>query len=89
MTDDQIKVLKQLLSENIMHIEFEKADGSLRVMKCTLNEKFLPTPVASDEEVNRNRKPNEAVQVVWDVEANGWRSFRYDRVTMMNPLEGV
>lgn len=89
MNEEQKNVLKKLLSENIMQVEFEKADGSLRKMKCTLNEKFLPAPVASDEEVNRNRKPNEEVQVVWDVESNGWRSFRYDRIKSMNPLEGV
>lgn len=72
--------LKQLLVSNIVDIEFEKSDGSIRNMKCTLDPNILPEPVASDEEVNRNRKVNEEVQVVWDTEANGWRSFRWDRL---------
>jgi len=74
------KKLKERLMEGIVTVRFEKADGSLREMKATLKESFLPTPVASDDEINRNRKPNEEIQVVWDTESNGWRSFRFDRL---------
>ena len=72
--------LKELLTQGIVAVEFEKSDGTLRKMKATLQESFLPTPVASDDEINRNRAPNEAIQVVWDTESNGWRSFRFDRL---------
>ena len=72
--------LKELLTQGIVAVEFEKSDGTLRQMKATLQESFLPTPVASDDEINRNRAPNEAIQVVWDTESNGWRSFRFDRL---------
>jgi len=72
--------LKKRLVESVVEIQFEKADGTLRTMKATLDPAILPQPVASDEEVNRNRAPNEEVQVVWDVDAQGWRSFRWDRL---------
>ena len=49
-------------------------------MRCTLKEDMLPEPVASDAEINRNRAPNDSVQVVWDLEKTGWRSFRVDSV---------
>jgi|SaaInlLV_10m_DNA_1039704.scaffolds.fasta_scaffold86602_2 predicted DNA-binding transcriptional regulator YafY len=72
--------LKEQLTTGIVAVEFEKSDGTLRKMSATLQESFLPTPVASDDEINRNRAPNEEIQVVWDTESNGWRSFRFDRL---------
>lgn len=72
--------LKERLGVGVVKIAFEKADGTLREMNATLDPQVLPEPVASDEEINRNRAPNEEVQVVWDVDANGWRSFRWDRL---------
>ena len=72
--------LKERLGVGVVKISFEKADGTIREMNATLDPQVLPEPVASDEEINRNRAPNEEVQVVWDVDANGWRSFRWDRL---------
>jgi hypothetical protein len=78
------ETLKEQLFNGVVEVEFEKSDGTLRKMKATLDPAVLPTPVASDDEINRNRAPNEEVQVVWDIEANGWRSFRYDRLKSVN-----
>lgn len=68
------------LQEGVCEVVFQKVSGEERKMRCTLDPKVLPQPVASDEEVNRNRAPNDAVQVVWDVDSNGWRSFRVESV---------
>ena len=72
--------MKQALVKGVCTVVFQKLNGEDRTMKCTLDPKVLPTPVATDEEVNRNRAINEEVQVVWDVDSNGWRSFRIDSV---------
>jgi hypothetical protein len=77
-------LLKEQLATEVVDIEFVKADGTVRQMKATLDPSVLPTPVATDEEINRNRKKNEEVVVVWDVESNGWRSFRKDRLRSVN-----
>jgi hypothetical protein len=68
------------LQSNICDVKFTKVNGEERLMRCTLKEDLLPEPVASDTEINRNRKPNESVQVVWDLEKTAWRSFRIDSV---------
>jgi len=68
------------LQSNVCDVKFTKVNGEDRLMRCTLKEDMIPEPVASDTEVNRNRKPNESVQVVWDLEKVGWRSFRVDSV---------
>mgnify|MGYP001129674484 CR=1 FL=1 len=77
MTKDE---MKKALGEGVCTVVFQKLNGEERTMRCTLDPTVLPKPVASDEEVNRNRAPNEAVQVVWDVDSVGWRSFRLDSV---------
>ena len=68
------------LQSNICDVKFTKVNGEERLMRCTLKEDLLPEPVASDTEITRNRKPNESVQVVWDLEKTAWRSFRIDSV---------
>ena len=68
------------LQSNICDVKFTKVNGEERLMRCTLKEDLLPEPVASDAEINRNRAPNDSVQVVWDLEKTGWRSFRVDSV---------
>lgn len=69
------------LKAGVCTVTFNKINGDERVMKCTLKEDLIPVPVASDDEINRNRAPNEAVQVVWDVNKEGWRSYRIANVT--------
>lgn len=68
------------LKTSICDVKFTKVNGEERLMRCTLKEDLLPEPVASDAEINRNRHPNDSVQVVWDLEKTGWRSFRVDSV---------
>jgi hypothetical protein len=78
--------LEQLLRDNIMEISFTKVDGTERRMKCTLKSTIIPTNIKeeySDEELQSvtRRVAPENVMPVWDVEKNGWRSFRVDRVS--------
>lgn len=59
-------------------VDFVKADGDFRSMKCTLNESL-----GAKYTVNENRtarKSNPEVCVVWDTAQAAWRSFRWDRV---------
>ncbi len=75
--------LDKLLQEEVVALEFEKADGSIRKMYATLKEDVLP----EQEEGNTDkpkRKPNPDVKAVWDIEAGGWRSFRWDRLSTVN-----
>ena len=75
--------MKATLLKNVCDVRFTKVDGTTRDMRCTLKEDLLPETVASDTEINRNRKPNDSVQVVWDLDKKAWRSFRIDSVLEM------
>lgn len=68
--------LKGVLHESEVEITFTKKDGTERVLKCTLNEDIVPPTGDKLHNVNRG----ESAQPVYDVEAQGWRSFRWDSV---------
>lgn len=70
--------LKETLVNGIATVTFEKADGSLREMRCTLQSSYLP-PQLLQEGVTP-RKENLDTLAVWDIDAGGWRSFRMDSI---------
>jgi hypothetical protein len=55
-------------------IVFTKVDGTQRTMKCTLREALLPPRTLTESD----RKVNEGIQTVFDLELNQWRSFKWD-----------
>ncbi len=69
------KWLKSVLETDVVEVTFTKKDGSERIMKCTLKEDVLPE-VQNKE---AKEKSQEAL-AVWDVESEGWRSFRWDSI---------
>jgi hypothetical protein len=73
---------KEALSTDIYNVTFTKADGTTREMLCTLKEEFLPEV---NPDTASSRKENDDVVNVWDVEKDGWRSFRIDSVISFEP----
>jgi hypothetical protein len=68
--------LKTLLKENIVNLSFTKKDGSERKMKCTLKTDLLPKV---EFDANKPKKAeNLDVLPVWDIENEGFRSFRLE-----------
>ena len=77
MRDELINILK----DNICVVSFKKKDGTNRNMKCTLKESIVPKATKEDPLSQKKiRALNEEVVTVWDVEKEGWRSFRVDSV---------
>ena len=72
------ETLKMELKEGVVTVVFEKQDGTDRVMKCTLSEDIIPA--LDTTAVKQKRIQNPDVLAVWDIEANGWRSFRFDSI---------
>ena len=70
--------IKSILKEGIADVTFIKKDGSTRVMKCTLKETLIPKPEIT-EPVKVVDWSDEA-QRVYDIEVQGWRSFRWDSI---------
>ena len=69
--------IKQALDRGLVEVVFIKKDGTERTLVATLREDLIP----------EDRKPKGGervasieVQPVYDVENDGWRSFRWDSV---------
>lgn len=70
------------LKNNVCEVTFTKVNGDKRVMTCTLDPQVVP-PAEKTEPLTQKkvREINENVVSVWDVNAQGWRSFRVSNVT--------
>jgi hypothetical protein len=80
--------LKNLLDQNVVVVDFTKLNGDKRIMTCTLREDMKPPATKTDTMSQKKvREISDAVVSVWDVNAKGWRSFRYDRINSVNIIE--
>jgi hypothetical protein len=83
LVDQEFKqqVLDQLSAGPVV-VTFTKKDGTERVMPCTTN----PTVIMFKDQGNvapyslTSNAIDAKVASVYDLEANGWRSFRWDSV---------
>lgn len=77
------KVFKRWLKSHLKHgpvtVIFTKKDGTERTMLCTTKSELVPQ-VEESVEPKREKKANEDLMSVYDLEAKGWRSFRWDSV---------
>jgi len=82
------KDLNHLLEQNVLVVDFLKLNGDKRVMTCTLREDMKPAATKTDTMSQKKvREVSDAVVSVWDVNAKGWRSFRYDRVNSVDIID--
>lgn len=80
--------LKNLLEQNVVVVDFLKLNGDKRVMTCTMREDMKPRATKTDTMSQKAvREISDAVVSVWDVNAQGWRSFRYDRVNSVDIVD--
>ena len=70
--------LKGVLTVQPATITFTKKDGTERVMNCTLRGDMLP--VVEIKEDKAPRKQNDNILSVYDLDAQGWRSFTVNTV---------
>lgn len=85
LTEKELKLfknwLKGCLSYGPVTITFTKKDGSERVMECTTAPSLVPEePIVESIKPKREKKVNEEVCPVYDISAQGWRSFRWDSI---------
>ena len=68
--------LRNQLEQNVMVVDFNKISGDKRVMTCTLREDMKPRATKVDPMSTKKIR-----------EAEGWRSFRYDRINSVNIVD--
>jgi len=75
--------IRNLLRQSVVTVTFAKADGTIRDMKCTLAEEFLPAQEVKESQ--RKHSPDSCP--VWDMEKQAWRSFRWDSISKISLLD--
>ena len=71
-----IDELRTHLSKEVATVTFTKKNGETRVMVCTTKSDLLPV------EPSKFVGPvSDSVLTVWDIESDGWRSFRFDAIS--------
>ena len=83
MTDTNIVELREgylrALREGVCEVIFTKKDGTDRRMICTLDMSGIPEKDVPKTDGNVTAVNTESVRV-YDLEVEGWRSFRIDSV---------
>ena len=69
---DRNELILTLKKDNV-RVTFEKINGNVRKMLCTLQEDTIPKTTGKV-------KLNKEVLVVWDLGKKNWRSFRIDSI---------
>ena len=75
--------LKETLRKETLVVIFNKLDGDERVMTCTKSFDVIP----EESRPKTDKEPKAGTVTVWDINAKGWRSFRYDRVTKVENVQ--
>ena len=80
--------LRSTLRKNKVEVTFTKLNGDERVMTCTTNADLIPPSAWPQESTLEEENSSHKRQVrVYDVNAQGWRSFIFDRVKSVRVVE--
>ena len=84
LNEADLKLFKKWLKSHLkfgpVTVTFTKKDGTERVMKCTTNPTYILFKEPASVESKREKKINEDVMPVFDMEAGHWKSFRWDSI---------
>ena len=76
------EILESLKAGKV-NLEFINADGTLRKMIATLSDDFI----VYENAPSNSKKQSDFALPVWDTEANGWRSFRWDSLKLVDGVD--
>jgi hypothetical protein len=82
------KEITDMLHHHVVEVVFMKVDGTKRTMRCTLVADMLPVSPAPAPGTPR-KEPNPNQVAAWDIEAEGWRSFRVDSIVRFNIVSNI
>lgn len=78
-TENRLSWLKNILSSGVYNITFNKVNGEVRTMPCTLKETLLPAVVVKEGKEPRAQRTDSIS--VWCMDKQEWRSFKVMNVT--------
>lgn len=88
--DQKIQVretLKAILSNGESQVVFEKADGTIRSMRCTRDKDVLPSDFELVPESQVKRAESVDMLPVYDTEKEQWRGFSFEKLISVNGVK--
>lgn len=96
LTEKDFKLFKKWLKSHLafgpVTVVFTKKDGTERVMECTTSLDLVPVDLTEEKHYTntdnpidfpapkKEKKVNDEVCPVYDLESKAWRSFRWDSI---------
>ena len=84
LNEKDVKIFKKWLKGHLAYgpvtIVFTKKDGTERTMNCTTKSELVPAQPVVEGVEKKEKKANEEIMPVYDLDAKGWRSFRWDSI---------
>lgn len=88
LSEKDVKIFKKWLKSHLAYgpttIIFTKKDGTERTMTCTTSPSIVPVEPIIEAVEKKEKKINEEVMPVYDLDAKGWRSFRWDSIKQVS-----
>jgi hypothetical protein len=84
LSEKDVKIFKKWLKGHLAYgpttVVFTKKDGTERIMTCTTKSELVPAEPILEGVEKKEKKTNEDVMPVYDLDAKSWRSFRWDSI---------
>jgi hypothetical protein len=84
LSEKDFKVFKKWLKSHLAYgpttVVFTKKDGTERTINCTTKPELVPVEPIVEGVEKKEKKINDEVMPVYDLDAKGWRSFRWDSI---------
>ena len=84
LSEKDVKIFKKWLKSHLAYgpttIIFTKKDGTERTMTCTTSTVLVPVEPIVEGVEKKEKKINEEVMPVYDLDDKSWRSFRWDSI---------
>jgi hypothetical protein len=77
---DLIDILRESIDKQLVEVTFRKKDGEIRIMTCTTNLDLIPPSAWPKNKIVLSEATKERTMRVYDLNAQGWRSFVVDNV---------
>lgn len=92
MSEDELGQFKSwlthCLNSGTVTVTFTKKDGNERIMKCTTDPVMILFKNAELLESKSTPRYSDTALPVYDLEVDGWRSFRWDSIKQVNIESG-
>lgn len=83
LTDENKELVKGILKDGEVLIVFEKKDGTMREMKCTLKSNII-SEYWSASDTNKKVNYTDTALPVFDTIDKAWKSFRWESLKTFN-----